>query len=149
MDAGTTILPLMLKTFEFVNHTADAAVRAYGRDLRELCENAANGMAALMADVERLPAGEQRQVEVHAWDRTELVLKFLRELHAIHEIDLVLFKRVRVLECDEQHLVAIAEVVPMMENLEAAGSDVKAVTFHNVEIEEEDGLLSVVVVFDI
>ena len=42
----------MERPFEFVDHTADYAMRAWGEDFRRLLENAAQGLLELIANVE-------------------------------------------------------------------------------------------------
>jgi hypothetical protein len=49
-------------SFEVIDHTADVGIIAYGRNFRELLENAALGMFSLMAELETVEPKEQRQV---------------------------------------------------------------------------------------
>ena len=48
-----------MKRFEELDHTADVGIRAYGRTLDELFENAAAGMFSLITDLDAVkPVGE-------------------------------------------------------------------------------------------
>jgi len=69
--------------YEILEHTADKGVRAWGRTLEELFENAARGMYRLVVD----PAGKKTDVSMPVavevsdpFDRSDLLVKWLREL---------------------------------------------------------------------
>jgi SHS2 domain-containing protein len=61
--------------YEVVEHTADWSLRIYGRDLGQLFENAARGMASLLvADLSALAADEERRFDLEAFDAETLLV---------------------------------------------------------------------------
>ncbi len=139
-----------MQPFEFVEHTADIAVAAEGRDLRELCENAAKGLIHAIADVSALSPTSEHAVSVEAAEPERLLHGLLRELHYRHEVEGVLFTDVRVTRCGEGRLEATALAAPLEGNEAHVEAEIKAVTYHGLEIEHTDeGTLRVQVVLDV
>ncbi|MFQ6012771.1 MAG: archease [Thermoplasmata archaeon] len=132
--------------YEVLEHTADVGIKAYGDGVNEIFENAALGMFDLMTDVSRVrPVGEVH-VEVEAHDLGSLLVDWLSELLFLHDTDDVFFSEFDVTVED----VAL--------RAEARGEDadparhpheglVKAVTYHMLEVNPEEGYA--VVIFDI
>lgn len=137
----------MGRGFEFIDHTADYAVRAWGADLRELIEHAAEGLIRLTADLRGIEPDEHCEVVVGG-DGAEAVL-----VHALKEILLLvetgrLPVSVSVSEANADGArmrVGTTALEPLIDRIEA---NVKAVTYHDLEIVAEEGGLTVEVVFD-
>ncbi len=132
--------------YEVFEHTADAGITAYGESTPEIFENAAYGMFDLMTDLRRVrPVGEVR-VEVEAHDLGSLLVDGLSELLYIHEAEDVFFVEFDV-ELEGFRLTAKArgeELDPGRHRLQA---QVKAVTYHMLEVNPEEGYA--IVIFDI
>ena len=151
--------------FEEVDHTADYALVARGRDLAELLRNASLGLCRLLADVDSLPPPlERRPLHATAPSRERLLVGWLRELLFLHETQTVVFSGVGLDEVTDRPdgmppeltrealppLAASgwADVVPADAAPDAVRAELKAVTYHDLEIEERDGLLRVRITFD-
>jgi len=66
--------------YEQHEHTADLALRIYGRTLRELFANAAYAMFSQLADLQRIVPSLQREVAVEGIDHESLLVNWLNEL---------------------------------------------------------------------
>ena len=134
--------------FEIIDHTADYAIRARGRDLRELIENAGRGLIALTVAAEGFAPTVRRAFSAHG-DTPEILL-----IHALREILYLL---------DDEELVAIgfhvsrvaeggvsaqADCVPLEAARDSLLGHIKAVTYHDLAVREVDGELQVEIVFD-
>ena len=137
----------MKPPFEFINHTADYAMRAWGPDFRALVENAARGLIRLLADVDGLQLSEHTELQVEGDSREAVLVHALKELLLLEE-DGRLPVSVEVLSADAvcAHLrVGLVDLDSAADRLESA---VKAVTYHDLEIIEDAAGLSVEVVLD-
>jgi SHS2 domain-containing protein len=132
--------------FEEVEHTADRALRVYGRDLADLFENAAAGMNSLMlAGGSRDSGSVTKHIELEAVDAEGLLVAWLSELAFWAETESLIFNRFDFMELSPARLRAIVRGAPVP----ALDKHVKAVTFHNLAIGRHPGGLVVTVVFDV
>ena len=130
--------------FEEIEHTADWALRVWAPDLPGLFAQAARGMYALMETT--LAPGERNAlaVAVEGLDAESLLVAFLSELLYLGESQSV--------GCDdfgvsfhEGGLTAQVQSAPILRQKK----EIKAVTYHNLQIQERDGLFWVTIVFDV
>jgi SHS2 domain-containing protein len=134
----------MTKRFEEIEHTADLAIRAYGRDMRELFANAAQGMFALMAEPSQEPA-RKREVALEAMDYEGLLVDWLNELIYLHEVEGETYYQFAIETLSPEKLVAHVTGGPTKDKTKA----IKAATFHDLAIKETaDGLVATIV-FDV
>ncbi len=136
--------------YEFLEHTADVMFRAYGKTWEEVFENAALATFAAMVDVERVEPRERRVVEAEGETLEELLYNFLTELLLLKDSEALVFSRFHVHISGGPPYRLRAEVwgepVKPEHNPRA---DVKAVTFHGMEVGERDGRKYVQVVLDV
>ncbi len=132
-----------MKPFEEIEHTADVAFRAYGRDLAELFANAARGMFALEGGT-AVPARSERRVEVEGVDRESLLVNWLNELLYLQERHGEVYSKFEV-----------EEISPTRLRARVGGADagarrrIKAVTFHQLEVKQTDEGWQATLVLDV
>ena len=66
--------------YKFIDHTADVAFEVYGKNLRELFENATMAFYDAFVNVERLEEDKHVEIEVEADGVDYLLFKWLNEL---------------------------------------------------------------------
>jgi SHS2 domain-containing protein len=135
----------MDRRFEEVEHTADVAIRVWGRDLAELLANAAYGLACQMADPDGVEQTAERSVELEAYDAETLLVAWLGELLYLGERDGCVFVDFDVLEIAPTKLRAMARGGPA----QVRRRHVKAVTFSDLKISHTDQGYETTVVFDV
>lgn len=136
--------------YEPLEHTAEAGVIARGSTLAEAFAAAAEGMYALILELEDVEERESREV-VLARESTEgLLVDWLLELVFLTETEGLVFRRFEVQELSGTHLRGRAwgeRFDP--ERHRSHNVMVKAVTRHLLEIGRENGCYRVQVLFDI
>jgi SHS2 domain-containing protein len=128
-----------------VEHTADRALRIYGRDLAELFTNAALGVYSLMRPAAAGPPSVTQEIELEAIDAESLLVAWLSELAFWAETESLVFTRFEFLGISPTRLRAVARG----DRVGAFEKHVKAVTFHNLVIRSEAGGVTATVVFDV
>ena len=66
-----------MKQYELIDHTADVAIKAYGKTLSEAFENAAKGMFDIITDNSEVESTGQYNIELKASDLEQLLVDFL------------------------------------------------------------------------
>jgi SHS2 domain-containing protein len=132
--------------FEEIEHTADKALRIFAINLKELLISAAQGMTQLMVgDVSKISTEIEKSIELQAVDAETLLVEWLSELAYWAEIEMLVFKKFKITEVTATRLQATVLGGKVME-LE---KQIKAVTYHNLEIMKTPNGLEVTIVFDV
>jgi len=141
-----------MKKFEFLDFaTADIAFKAYGKTLGEAFGNAALAMFEVMFDTSKIKPIEEKKVELEGEDLKSLLFDFLSELLYIFDVEKLIFSNFEVevrKEGEKYKLKASCKGEKLREGMEAK-TEVKAVTYHHMEIKKEDNLWIVQVVLDV
>ena len=138
-----------MERYRILPHTADGKFQAYGKTLEEAFGNAALALASLMWDWSTVESKIRHFVHVAGADREQLLVKYLGEVVYLFETKRFLLGKVDGLRIRPQFAGFSLEAVLAGETLspghEITG-DVKAVTYHELKIEECDGFTVQVVV---
>lgn len=130
-----------------VEHTADRALWVWGQSLPDLFVGAARGMYNLMADLtgKGLVATQWYTVSLEALDRESLLVDWLNELLFLTESEGLLFVEFSIESLTDTTLEARAGGVAAKETT----FDIKAATYHELEIEKEKEGWSTLITFDV
>lgn len=125
--------------YHFLSHTGDAKFKAFGETLEEAFQNAALALASLMWDPAKIDDQTQKSVELTGKDREQLLVAFLEEVLFLWEgrqFLLASCRRIDIQKADEGYqLEAVLSGDTQPERYEISG-DVKAVTYHEMEIKK-------------
>jgi SHS2 domain-containing protein len=139
-----------LPRYEPFEHTAEAGIIARGASLAEAFANAAEGMYALMLDLETVAEHEERQIALDGESTEQLLVDWLLELIFLTETEDMVFRRFQIDELSDSRLRARAWGERFdTERHRSYNVMVKAVTHHLLEIAREDGGYRIRVLFDV
>lgn len=140
-------------SFEFLEHTADAYVAAYGKDLVEAFESAAVAMFDVMTEVEKVKAEIEEYVEVEAEDEYALLYSWLEELLVKFDINEMLYSKFKILNINKTsdgfRLKAKIWGEKFNPELHPQKVGVKAVTYHRMEILKKPNKVTLRFILDI
>jgi SHS2 domain-containing protein len=135
--------------YRVLDHTADYMVEVRGRDLAEVAADAAVAMFALLTDLKSVRAVERVPVRVCAETDEQLLVTWLTELLFLYETELWLFSRFDIRAAGNGKLEGEA----WGERLDAArhqiDREVKAVTYHRLDLERSEEGFRTTIVFDL
>lgn len=127
-----------MKRFEFLEHTADAYVAAYGKTLEEAFENAAYATFEVMTEAEKIEPKIEENVEVEGYDEQALLYNWLEELLVKFDTTGKLYSRFKIskIEKTKEGYRLKAKIWGETYNPERHPQKVgiKAVTYHRMEI---------------
>lgn len=125
---------------EEIEHTADAGIVVHAGDMRQLFERAAWGMFALITDPESVRSRESVRIELEAGDRDSLMVQWLSELNFRHATEEMVFGEFHVEQLRDQRLLATIKGERIDAERHRLHTEIKAVTYHGLEIvQDEDG----------
>ena len=138
-----------MKRYEQFPHTADIGVRVYGKDLKELFENAAFAMFDIIADLENLSGDTTETFELEAPNKDELLVAWLDELLYNFYTKQLIFFDFKVEELTENKLRAQAIGRPVGANRNRLKTEIKAATYSGLNIKRSDEGYEVEIIFDV
>lgn len=128
-----------MKKFEFFDVTADIGFYAYGNNLNESFENAGLALFNIISKTDNINPITSKSFEITSEDKVSLLYDFLEELLFLHEIEFMLFSEFKVMIDkidDGYHLNATIEGEEINWDKHYRGDEVKAITFHKMNIVE-------------
>jgi len=142
-----------MKSFEIIDHTSDTGVKAYGVTITELFENAARGMFAVIAKDGRNIQGSkiEKKIEIHksADSLEETLVSWLSELLYIFNREKIYLNDFKVKSLNNDGIEAHSSGINLDLYQSNLYTEIKAVTFHNLKIEESVDGFSCTIIFDV
>jgi SHS2 domain-containing protein len=135
----------MKPRYEQLEHTADLALRVYGRTLRQLFANAAYAMFSQLANLERIVPTVQREVSVEGIDYESLLVNWLNELLYLQDT------RREAYVAFEIHMLLRRRLQATVRGAQTENADtiIKAATYHDLSISKTHGWYMSTIVFDV
>jgi len=138
-----------MKTFEFLDHTGDEGIAVYGSSAEELFQHAAQGFFAILLDEGRIETKETRAIALAGDGYEDLMVRWLSELLYLFETELLIFKEFDIHELDGDHLSAAAKGERFDNTRHTIAREIKAVTYHQLDVKRKDGLWQARIIFDL
>lgn len=137
------------KPFEILDHTADIGLMIHGKDLKALFENAGKAFFHLITDLKKVRIRTERKIHLEGESLERLMVDWLTELLYRHDVENLLFKEFEIDAIGEDGLEAIARGEPFQEGIHIIKTEVKAVTYHQIEVGKRDGGWRAKVILDL
>ncbi|MBN1446382.1 MAG: archease [Bacteroidetes bacterium] len=143
----------MINGFEEIDHTADVGLRVFACSLDELVMQAARGMLHLMLEdagsaLQVTADGEKLQIAVEAETPDELLHVWLSELLFQMTVTGTFPVDFTVETCTPSELRVLIDLVPLTKDMAAAATEIKAVTWHGLSVEQTADGWQAQVIFD-
>ncbi len=146
-----------IKDFEVVPHVADLQLHVYGNSLQELFTHALQGMFQAVKPLssacttlnDRLVCPSlpiERDTVVESPDVNALLVDFLSDALYLSDVHNEAYLDVVITQLSNTKIIAQFKGVPIQGMQE---SEIKAVTYHDLRIEQKDGVWETNIVFDI
>jgi len=141
------------KRFEFLEHTADVYVAAYGMNLKEAFENAALATFETMTETEKVKPKVEDSIEVEGYDEYALLYNWLEALLIKFETTENLYSQFKISKIEKTpngfklNAKILGETFTPEKHPQKVG--IKAVTYHQMEIIKKPKKVAVKFILDI
>lgn len=143
-----------MRPYEIIEHTADVGIKANGLTLKELFENAAKGMFAIIIGegiFKDVKSSERRIVEIkkEVDDFEMLLVDWLGEVLYTINKENIFCTNFKILELNNKGVrgeVYGKKIDPAKNKFQ---TEIKAVTFHELNIEKNLDRFSCTIIFDV
>lgn len=146
MNASGRNAPDWLQELE---HTADTGIIVIAPTLRELFSRAAWGMFSVITDMSTVQPRMSTEISVDAGDERALMVRWLSELNLQHVTMHWLFSRFDVSDLSDTHLRAQVYGEPTDAEHHMVHTEIKAITYHELKIENTGNHWKTQIIFDL
>jgi SHS2 domain-containing protein len=139
---------MTIKPYEVLEHTADLKIKVYGLDLPELFINAGKVIAEQQnpeAKNQRPEKEEWESVEINSSDLNSLLVDWLNEILARSDISDKVYLDFQIEDLSDTYLKAKMRGVKVSQKQ----LEIKATTYHGLEIKKADQHWEAIIIFDI
>ena len=136
-------------SYEIINHTADLGIIVKGRNIRELFVNAANAMIDLMVKADIHDKGATRNLIVEGQDLPDLMVRWLSEILYLFNGEHKLVRAIEIGSISSTRLQSELNVVSLNRTRHEILREIKAVTYHQISVEETVEGWEARIIFDI
>jgi SHS2 domain-containing protein len=135
--------------YSIIEHTADLGITATGTTLNQAFEEVARGMFAIMTNDGLIENRVKKTVTIEGTGDLELlVVDWLSELLYLRDVKGLVFGDFSV-TVTEKGLSAIVQGEPYDRKKHGYGAEIKAVTYHMLEIQTHKKGVTINVLFDV
>ena len=135
--------------YSLIDHTADFGIHVYGLDSKELFANAAWAVFDLITEMDQLSGLDSCRIEVSGDDWCDLMVNWLREVLYLWNGKELLVKNARILSLSETELTATLECDPFNPDRHVIKTEIKAVTYHQIQVNSSPQGWEAKIIFDI
>jgi len=133
----------------FLDHTTDMGIRVTGPTLEDLFENAAQSLMKIM--IKKRPAGKTSlfRLSVTGDDLPDLMVRWLGEILYLFEGESKVVMDMDIDAVTDTRIDATVHTVPFNPTLHEVVTEIKAVTYHRIEVVRRKDGWQATVIFDL
>jgi SHS2 domain-containing protein len=139
----------MKEGYQIIEHPSDLGIEAHGKSLKDAFEYAALGLVSIIADPATIDPAEQRYIALKGSDRENLLVKWLSEILFLYDGQAFLTCDISIQQLTSERLEAMVTGERVDEKKHSLKMDVKAITYHQLRIDEREDACLVRVFLDI
>ena len=139
----------MQSHYTLLDHTADLMIRVTGTDLADLFKNAGLALFDLIFDCETLTTDKIIEVQVNGDDPADLMVNYLRELLYLWTGKEKLVKMVDIVHISDTAVSARVSTDRYQPERHEILHEIKAVTYHQIDVSRTADGWQATMVFDI
>jgi SHS2 domain-containing protein len=127
----------MEEGYRILEHPADVGIEAFGHSLKEAFKYAALGLTSIIVEPASVDPSEQRSVSLKGTDPENLLVRWLSEIIYLYDGEDFLLSDVDITRIAPGELEATLSGEKVLYGKHKLKMDVKAITYHQLEVDEK------------
>ena len=132
-----------------IDHTADFGIHVFAADVEALYTNAVVAMFDLLTNIDLLAGREQIDLKISGDDRADLMVNWLREALYLWNGREMLVKTALIQSVTQHYLSARVLFDPYDADRHVIKTEIKAVTYHQIQVYRNPSGWEAKIIFDI
>jgi SHS2 domain-containing protein len=126
----------MRADYKILEHPSDLGIEARGASLAEAFQNAAQGLMSIILDLSSVEPSEERELAINSSDLDQLLVNWLSEILYLYDGQRFICRDFIIQKLTPTGLKAKVRGEIFSENTHRTKLDVKAVTYHQLFVQE-------------
>jgi len=148
-DYGMVMGNRIREKYHLIDHTADFGIHVSGTNSKDLFANAAQALFDVITDIDSLTGQDSCHLEVSGEDWSDLMVNWLREILYLWNGKERLVKSVNITALSANKLSAKVVFDPYDPDRHTVKTEIKAVTYHQIQVKRTPSGWSARIIFDI
>ena len=127
---------IQMQSFRTLEHTADVGFEAFGSTREEVFANAGRALMNIIVDLDSIEAREEVPLQISGPDPESVLVNWLSEILYLHDAEGWLFRDFEIQSLQDNSLRAMARGEKFLRPRHQAKLLVKAITYHQLALEE-------------
>ncbi len=141
-------MTIHIPDYALLDHTADLGIKVRGVDLKDLFETAAKALMHLMTRGESPGITTEMNITVSGQDLPDLLVRWLGEILYLLEGEDLVVTSVHIDSIFPSRLDATLQVIPFDPAFHRIRHEIKAVTYHQIQVMNKGSIWEAQVIFD-
>ena len=135
--------------YHLIDHTADFGIHVSGTNSKDLFANAVEALFDVITEIDSLTGHDSCHMEVSGDDWSDLMVNWLREILYLWNGREMLVKSVQILSLSENKISAKIYFDAYMPDRHSIKTEIKAVTYHQIQVKSSPSGWKAQIIFDI
>jgi len=135
--------------YTLLNHTADLGIRVRGSDLISLFEGAGKALLHLMVTIKSSGNLSPVKISLSGSDLEDLMVRWLGEILFLLQGEKLVVTSIKIRFLSPYHLEATLKAAPFDPRTHEILNEIKAVTYHRIEVVKRGDSWEATVIFDL
>jgi SHS2 domain-containing protein len=135
--------------YTLLDHTADLGIKVRGTDLKDLFESAGRALMHLTVRGEIPSKTTSMKISVSGEDLADLMVRWLGEILYLFAGEHLVVTSIRMGAVSSSYLEAALETAPFEPEIHEVLSEIKAVTYHQIQVTEKANGWEARIIFDV
>ena len=135
--------------YQTIDHTADIGIKVFGSDVSDLFKNAGLAMFDLICEIKDLNKEETYHISADGEDWADLIIAWLRELLYLWSGNELIVNSMDICSIYPYKICANVFCVHFDPGFHAIKHDIKAATYHNIEVKKTPDGWVANIIFDV
>lgn len=135
--------------YTLIDHTADLGIKVKGKDLKDLFQNSGYALTHLLTDCEASKRLNPKKISIKGNDLEDLMVRWLGEILYLFDGEEQVVSFIKINSISEGSLHALLKTTPFDPLIHKYLREIKAVTYHQIEVIERDKIWEANIIFDL
>jgi SHS2 domain-containing protein len=132
-----------------LDHTADLGVEIRGTSLINLFVNAGRTLMYLILGATKAGKTQNKKISISGDDLADLMVRYLSEILYLFEGEKLIFDTIDIISLSPKRLEGLLALYPFDPDTYEILTEIKAVTYHQIDVNDRNGLWTARIIFDL